>query len=708
MKLTKFAKYLLFLFFFATHKSQIVNFQEVCSQLRTNLLNNINYYQQMNYEDREELFKFSLREFTLTLLQNTQFENEETNQRVLELIDNSRTFMANYLEYQNITPADFQKEYDKLYKTATKAEEALAEKKAELDTEEAKLEGYKSQMRELRDSLTSSNFNASYNLYRDLSAILASIKNASLDSNVLVTILEEFEKRVQNLYQKDAALAQNIRATHKDYLFLKELIETNDEVKSRFKLVESQELVKDLKALRKNLSSKESSVNDQKKKLIKKIEKHVSSTLDTMNLNQNYKKFKEILKLSKKSVKKVQKLRFDHLKLQKNYNAKDFRLDIHSLRQIRMNPRDYLKLEPKLYNLGQLAEMVNENYQVDADLEADVSANRESFYQHNTERQAEVTEKYQQVRAQAENLQNLRVTEKEIDAIFGEVVAQLQGSTSPSHSFEKCFTTLELSVLFYYSTLFQFIICKKSFMRAFLGGISEHEQLVVVKQIFKDLREDTFTDSKMINIQTGEFSPGGVEQAVLNYDLFMNEEFDEIFKLQLSDREKLKSKIATVLNYAGISGKFVLTNAVKTGFKVLFVSLAGALAVFITVSLLPGILSILIIGLVLILIKLVYNWLGNVIRQNAHLRNDFMRGLTRFISKFTSKEIETLDYNQILDETKDEMFTKKMAEAKSQTPEESQVKFDRTKYFRDKFVEIIQMTVTSESIDYIDVYQGLM
>lgn len=701
-------KLLLFFFYVLSSRAQITNMQDVCSQLRSNLFKSINLYQNMSHNDREELFKFSLREFTITLLQNIEFEDEEKNQLVEDLIGKSRTYMYNYLQLQNFTSEDFQKEYSKLEKAATKASDLLMTKFQELQVEEAKLDGFKSELEQLRTSLTQSNFNGVYTMYQGLSGILTSLKSASLDSSVLISILEEFEKRFEHLYSEDAVHAKKIRAEQTDYLFLKDLLETNDEVQTRFKLPESQELIKNLKALKKSLSTKQSLVNSDKKKLIKKIEAHVSSSLDLMTQSQNYKKFKSTLEQAKKCVKKVQELRFEHLNLQKDFNAKDFKLELSSLKQVRLNSRDYIKLEPQLYNLGQLTEMTDSNLTEDAEIEPEVDNNRRSFYGHNTARQQEITEKYEQLRAQSENMQNLRYNEKEIDKLFGEVVAYLQGSLSPSQTFEKCFTTLELSVLFYYSSLFQFVVCKKSFLRAFLAGIPDSDQLAVVKQIFKDLREDSFTDLKMINMETGQFSPGGVEQAVLNYDMFMNEEYDEIFKIQLSDREKLKNKIATVLSYAGISGKFILKNVLKVGFKVLFVSLAAALAVFITVSIVPGLLSILIIGLAVLLIKLVYNWVGHLIRKNAHLRNDFMRGLSRFISRFTSKQIETLDYNSILNETTNELMKKKMAEAESQNAELTQVNLDRTKYFKEKFAQIIQMTITSDSIDYIDVYDGLM
>jgi hypothetical protein len=663
----------------------------------------------MTNDDRDELYKKSFRQITYLILETANFEDSKMNQSANEMINKAGDLMDKYKEYKGVNQD--QESYDsilKLNKISEKAEQLMNEKETLLKSEEILLENKRTELNSLRFVLKQSKFNNVYSLYQLMNTVVSTLKTSSTDSAVLADVLQEFESKVSLVYKEETQLSSNIKIIQKDFFFVKDLIETNEQVEKDFNLSKRKELIDDVNALSKNMKDLASSLKDNKKKLTSKLESLISIALGLMNQNDDYKKFKKILKESEKSVKKIQKLKFEHLKLKKDFNIKNFRADITIWKNFRMNPQDYFELEPKIYNLKELLLMINENLKEDDDLEQSVTVNYKSFYQHNTTRFNEIQEKYNEVLAQWKVTQELSSLNKEIDSKFGLVLAYLQGYLSPDPSFKKCFSTLELSVLLYYCNIFQLIVSKKSFMRSFLENIPQQDQLLTVKQVFKDLVEEPFKDNKMINFHTGEFAEDGLEQAVCNYDMLMNEEMDEFFKLQLSQKEQIKSKIITILSYAGIGIKFILEIVVKQGFKILFVTLASALALFITITCLPGILAVLIIGLVALIIKLVYNAIGNSIRNNPEMRYNFMKEISRFISKFTSKEIETLDYKEILNDNINENLKNKLALRKKVFESTPAKKTDRTQYFKQRFIEAIQMSVSSESIDFIDVYNGLM
>lgn len=311
---------------------------------------------------------------------------------------------------------------------------------------------------------------------------------------------------------------------------------------------------------------------------------------------------------------------------------------------------------------------------------------------------------YKSVEDQINKMEKFKMSEKNLDSFFGKLLAHLQGANNPEN-FQHCLTTMEFSMIFYYASLFQIISSKKTFLKSFLSQLSMEKKIAIINQLFYDLQGEVLIDEKILNIQENTLTQNGLKEAVKKYDMLMNNELDKIFKNQLSEKHMIKSKITSILGYAGLGIKEMIIELFEKGIQWIFLSLATALTVYIGFFALSVIVSSIILGLIGLLIALFVWALQKKVFNNPNLKFEFFEGLTKFIQMFKGKKIARLDFRTELNEY--QSLKKKELDS---TYEKKNIDFDndRIRYFKSVFEHIIDFDQYLDDSYMFEVYNQLI
>lgn len=664
-----------------------------CKTLRRNLFKLINVYHELTDHDRDELFKYSMRKMAYDYLANVNFQDSTVNSKVFRLIEEINTHRGEYQAFKNHDDAKMQEKKSKLTEKKDKMQaevqtlfDQLKAKMSSLNQSRATLESLKQAME--RDDP----FMVHQKLYQELSLLLLSMDNVTSDSEGFLGILDKF--KVIDLAAFNQTVAPSIEALQQDFIFTTKLVELNEQTTKEFGFTMSPELTQDVKALTAKAKALKKDLNTKKKQLKGQITSLVEAHLGEMKQNENYLSFLRQIKVAQGLITEVQSHKFKHFDLYKKYLRLSHQVDIMSWQVVRVHPRDLITIPDKLYNLKELIEM-NSGVVVDNTLDPELQGQVAAFYQANNTRVQQLQSKYDSYDANWQNLQALKEQEKQLDHIFAATLAALQSLQ------KKCFSNLELSVIFYFGSITQVVFSKKTFITVFLQQIEPNEQLMVVKQLMKDVQGRPLSDSTIVDLNG--FVADGKNKAIQLYSTLMESEVGNIFIKQTDTKQKVKGIVANVLKYAGICGKTIAKKIAEIGIKELFVMIASAVATVVLVSFVPLLISLLILVVAGILLKLLSMWLGHLFKNYWP---QIKLGISDLISRFSNDEIRTLDYNSILKQQESKLWDRLLVSkhAKSEASDAA----DRTQYFKNKFLEVIQMSIDQSTVDLMDIYDQLI
>jgi uncharacterized protein YneF (UPF0154 family) len=234
--------------------------------------------------------------------------------------------------------------------------------------------------------------------------------------------------------------------------------------------------------------------------------------------------------------------------------------------------------------------------------------------------------------------------------------------------------------------------------------LPQSEQLLILNQMFFDLENKKLTDPKIVNVQQNKIMPDGISEAARKYSMLMNEELDNVFKEQISNKEMIKGKIATVLGFAGLTAKIIGTQLLKSGLLWIFITISTAIAVFIGIVSLSCIIGVVIVGIVIYLAKLLIKYLGKKLKENPQIKYEFMEGVIKLINRFKKTPVESLNYENILDDYQ-QMKYQELSNLGKTKNSKYKVKLE---YFREMFIKIVDIDSAYDDFGVFEVYNELM
>jgi hypothetical protein len=647
----------------------------------------------MTQDDRNELFNYSMRDFTYHFLASAEYTKGSLKSEIESLVRNNYAFREDYRVFKKIEEETFLKRKNKLAIEKQKADHEMQPLVAEIYNSQKTILINQRNLKNLVDQLK--NDSAFWTLQKtveDLSLLHSSIGNEISNSDGFKSVLLKFKEISKREY--DGTVSPSIELLQDHFIYIKKLIELEERVDSALNLTVAKDISNDLKNLNGVRDNIKSQLDNQKKTLKSQLNALIDAKKKQLDLNPVYTEFKTLMEQTKTAVKNFQKVKFDNHKSKKKQFKAAQMLDMKDWQIVRVNPQDMISIPSKLFNLRELMSM-NPTTPIDTGLDNNLKAQIQAFYQSNNTRMENLTAEHDNLESHWENLKKLKENEKVLDQIFGQAIASLQMS-SP-----KCFSSLELSFFMYYASVTQVVINKKVFLRELLENIPENDKINLINELFQDIDGNPLHDTNIIISKN--LTEHGVEYAVNSYNMRMSAEINKIFKQQMSQKEKIKGIANTVLSYVGLSCKTILKKLSEIGAKKIFMLIIASFASVIMVSFLPFLLSLVVVLVAAVILKLLSVWLGAAWKKYEF---QIMEGISDFISKFSNKEIKSLDYNVILEEYEQNEWQTLLKLKKLKKPEDD--KEDKTKHFKEKFIEAIQMSIDEDTIKYSNIYEHLM
>ena len=668
--------------------NRLINHGELCQNFKHSMFKTINIYKEMKDKQKKDLFTYSLRHLTRELLMQAKFDTqEEIAERTNILTENAKA-MAWFAEYKNFDLNTLLKSQMELEKIADQAINKVHKKTVELNTQKHILKSYADSLKTIRTNLKKTNFNGMYKFYRKLVIVFQGLDNEVFIKEHVHWTLNSFETMIKSLEP-----GQVVSITED-----KMLVDAYFEAKENIDVLNSVQKIGAIDKLD-DFSNYHKMTTDEfkkKKKLFKKMiskykdytEVHLKTFKDILHQSDNYKNFIKIMKKGMKILPKITKLKSEILFMQKEMEHKKFQSKIEFLKNIRIHRSDYLELETGLTKVKNFKKTLKMKEDGQTDLNELSTKLAKAFIHSGKKEIREIQSMYEEKSVQWDQMNNLKDTERVLDIYFGKIVAMLQGSNSPEN-FSQCFTVMEFSLMLYYAVIFQMISSKTAFLTSFFSLVPAYQKSTIISQLFYDLEEEKLIDPKIINIYTNELSGKGEKKAIKRYAMIMDNEMDEIFKKFMSDKEMVKGKVATVLRYAGISAKVIGSQLLKRGVLWIFIALTTAVAVLLGIVTIAAIITAVIIGLVIYLLRIAFRAIAKYLHENPMIKYQFVSGLSNFIAKFRKKSFEGLDFRKILNYY--EQNKKQEISAFFDNHTKKKKMKDRIDIFKNIFFELIDM-----------------
>jgi hypothetical protein len=654
----------------------------------------------MKNNQRDSLYKYSLRGITYGFMENVKFSDNSLNQRRKEIIDEINELREQFKGWNDIEDTNT-------------AELELLDNKIKIATEHEQsnlkmVELYDSKLKTLRENLGKSKaiilekneeLNSKIEFLKELNGCKASLETEEANSTTILSVLDEVQKVFSESSLGQPEHLSSFIVKYNDYMEVTDIIDTEQHNEKDFKLSKTSEISNDLYDLGYDKSRLNNDLNNEKYYLIKEID-GVTEQLQTEILAiDEYTNYQKLIKESKEILKK----RYEYVRLDKGFK-KELKMNLFAkesigYRKLRIHPQEMLDFERKMNNLSKFINMISSSLGEEDVKDQTIAVNIQNFYEQNLTRLSDMTNILDSMRSKWEVSINLRTKEKELDELFGKAIGYLQGGSADEPSFRKCFISKELSVYMYYMSLFQIIVSKKGFYMGLMNELSIESQTKLIKQLFRDLNETPFNDPLMMNYYSGELVQGGLERSMSNYTFLINQELDIVFEKQIQRfRDKNISWYYSVLNYAGITFEFVMKILQKGSLGILFKLIALAIFAIFALTHVPVAITAFICAFIAILADIFYNWVQDKLEENPWIKEEFDRGVAKLYGLFSENKIYSLDVEaELMEEiTVDENLRS------SSTDKE------RFKYYKSKFQEIVSLNNNLISSDSEQMQQYML
>jgi hypothetical protein len=647
----------------------------------------ITIYKDMTDEDRNFLFKTSFREAGYLFLLQARYNNGDYQTQQIQKTKGAQELRAqlgpligfsldNYgdeAETINTTMAKATKSYNRRFEAYKIALDQIDAKKAELENLKIQLE------------TADSSFNETIHNLKKVTLLHSLIDSGSFDWNNSAKIFSEVEELLPD--PKISALISAFKNDYSNYSAAIKIKTAYEKANKDFSLEKNKTIKGHVDAISSTASNFLSKLNKTKNNVAKVLKTYMDSKTQLLNQNNVYQAYLAKVQEVEKIVKQNQKIHLEMIQLSREISKTEYVVESLFRRSFRVSSADVMDRELKLIDLEGLIHRIDANKTQNEANGQTYAAQVSSFFSHSQVRLAELRTLNNKIRNEYELYHNLYEQDTELDQYLALLFAELQGGLKPPSNFVKPFSDLELSVMFYYMSIFQIIVNPKAFYAKFTSSIPASDALFLTKQIFQDLRGNAFVDPKMIDLTNGQFAEEGLERAANNFDLMVNDERDFIFEKLLPEYKKKNRFFNKVLRYAGI-GALAVGNFIKNK-SIVFMckSIAIAIITVLSVAVAPIVIAVLITMFLVLLVKAFTNWAYHAITTNPTVLYEFNKGITWITSMFSKENIMSPeDYLLILDQVNKEEYNLQIKARKSHQIEPKSK--DRSSYYSKKYDEV--------------------
>lgn len=688
--------------------SFISNQDSICHFIKGHMYYTISVYKNLTDEQRDTLYKFSLRGLTYEILKNSKFTSssiESKKQNLLAQIQNLRQNFKGWRDIDGQEMEDLQAKYIQQF-------ESVSENEVSLNLELSRKSMDFSKKKDLLESIVSQlkqefpDFDRKLNMLGDLEQIGSLMTTTESNWETFGSILLSLEKVFSSEDPSVLLILKNYRETLDSYFAVENIVKTNAQTAADFQFKPFSELDSDLANLESDLEALKSQLDGLKSSLNQHLTEFMEKLRQEIQNNPNYEEYKAQLLQAKDLLVELKNLHFSDNDNKRNLKFSEYILSSTVQMQVRIHPHEISELERKMTHLKKLKSLKSDAFAGAKLTDPDTASSVQAFLGSNESRVEEIDDKLEALTQKWTIVKSVHEAELELDKVLGLVFTSLQGGLNPSASFIKCFSNLEISVYMFYMSLFQMIVSRKAFYEQFIIlGTPKTEQLPLVKQIFNDIIKESFRDSQMIEFDSGQFAPGGLQRSMSNYILLSNIQMDLIFKEQMAGITR--GIFHSIMAHAGFTFDFV-KQVIKGGTLGNFIDvLTLSLLTFLSVAT-PSMLLILFVSSFLsVLSEQFFAWTEDYLAENPWITREFNLGISKIYSMFASEQFDSLDFEDELAKENEKVY-QMQTNLKQQENTTINDPESRVDYFSMKFKDIISMFSSQFHKQYEITYRRLI
>ena len=644
-----------------------------CQMLKYSMFQLINVYKNMGHDQREDLYENSMRQFTYAYLTNILYQDDGMKPQISQNISQAREALQKYDKYAQYQANDILKQQKKLTKKMNDLMPKWNQKKQTYDSLSANLVQRKQNLDIIKKNLMADpEFKGNFDQHEKIAKFnsmfdfrdTASNSDVDMKNNLeyLTELREGLKPYMTNeesglfkVYNKGYAQAAEA------YDMISEFNKNEANFLGNVQTEGLNEAAQNLRVGRENFL-KSTEMANAKNVIFQMINTKWQNSVAFINNystnkenHQSYAYFRALLNEGKKMIPQLLQSKIDFNKVNQELKNIQGNLDALNWKDLRVKSNDFMKVKEQYYNTKEFTNMIykkmTEEQMVDIQLEAEQLLDQYSASTTSSSRLQEFQANNTYFEGQHEALKQYKEQSKIIDAFFGRVFASLQGGVETSESF-KCLTLAELSIIFYYANLFQIITKWTKFLEEFFKYMPEQESVIIMKNLFYDLKGYGFQDHSIFDNSQTYFAEDGLGNGIKLYTVFLSTELDEVFEhqIKLEGKGLLYRKMMSVLKYAGYEFKYITKDVIKKSLKKVFIAIAGALVVLLHVISIAVILTGVILMIILFILKIIIEKIGQNLSKGCQIMKDFAEGVNYLISQFLSdKKTESLNFKSLLD-----------------------------------------------------------
>ena len=646
----------------------------------------------MEDENREFLFNYSLRGFAYKFLQTVSFDNASINEQKDQLLQDIRAIRQKSAEWSDFDQAEMDRLQQIFESELEQASLAETENADAINRQSSQMRAQVRQLVALKNGLLSEagDIESRIRWVTEVAQVLVSLDNVASESGSFLSVLSQVERLVTD--GQVVALIDGYRQKLADYLYLDELIESNRNAKVDVRLDDAavQTSVWALEAEQRRIRA---ALVDDKWELQQNIRKKSEAVKHEILGHAKYRKFVAAVGQVKSLKRQIEELNRQDADFKKATIDKMHQLQTLELVEWRIHPAKVIRMDRDLTSIDRLRKINSSGFRKEDYHDETLRTDLRSFFTDNETRLSELDQLHAQLAAKRETLRELHGKEKALDVILGRVLAELQTGKGGSSAGEDCLYDLEVSVYFYYMSLFQMVVSKKIVYTEFMKGFPEAYQRRLIGRLMADLLGRPYRDPQMIDPQSGLLTEDALERSKNSYVMMVNKEIDLVFRKQLSGDDMSESWFYSILSFVGFS-KEVLRHFVKNGIiKQLMHSLSQAIMSFLSLVYIPFLLSLFLNGLLSLIYDLFYSWVEPQMENFAEMAREFNQGLIDIYVTFIEAPVDSLDVDAALAEASETEYQRVASEEAKEEPKEQT---DRVEYYSAKLEEI--MSIKNEFI----------
>lgn len=672
-----------FIFFAGLTICDIENRQEACIYLKTELYKVVDSYKDLTDQKRDQLFEFSTRGITYKFLKKVKFTDQAENANKRELLEKVHLMRRELSGHERDSQDKLRAKSQELNREYEDLAVTDADNHAELTQNAKELEDIRANLNSLKDSLLAADpeLEAKVDLLKKLKALNASLETAQSHSKSLVSVLDGVKRVLTESHVALPEYLQGFQAKLEDFLAVDDVLSTEEHVQGVFGLTAVARIQSDVDQLASSKKTLQYALDSDKYYLARELQALAQKVESEIVGLSEYQAYQVEMAKARRLLNKKHRLEKEKDRIKASLIAKLYELENVGNLTLRISQSKRMDFERKLNNLTRLKRLVKTEFKESDLKDQSLVGGVRDFIEHNTTRSREMERIHADMTAHWSTMEKLEGLERELDEWFGRVLALLQSEASSDASCKKCFINLELSVYIFYMNLLQLVVCPETFYLTFVKGLSIEDQPKLIKQIFKDLREEPFIDPLMLDESTGELVPNGVERSARNFLILANNQLDLIFQKQLARvLDQDTSWYYLILSYSGFTCNLVFS-AIKAGtLAFVFQTIAAGLVSFFSITTAPVVVAVFIAAFLSVVSEFFFNWVDSQLESNHWIIDQFNRGIADIYAIFSPNKIESLDIEEAL--SQENMI--------SAQPTDTQTKsLERIDYYIQKFNEIL-------------------